>query len=736
MEKKSVAANSRKGKKAALVLPDAPARALDDPSLYINRELSLLAFQRRVLEEAEDGRNPLLERVKFLSILGSNLDEFFMVRVAGLVSQMDAGITDSGPDGMPPRAQLIAIRREMKRLSADAYKCLAGLHPELDEAGIRILDYSGLTETQLRVAANYFTEAAFPVLTPLAFDPGRPFPHISNLSLNLATLIRDTQGNERFARIKVPDSLPPLVPVNRAATPKQKRRRSQSHLEFVWLEQVIAAHLGSLFPGMQVLESHPFHVTRDADMAIKELEAEDLLESIEAGVRQRRFGSVVRLMVSEDMPPHILEILINNLEVEPSEIYRIKGPLSLSRLMHLYQVDRPDLKDTPFVPALPAALAQGGLEEDLFALIAHQDILLHHPFESFQPVVDFLKKAAHDPNVLAIKTCLYRTGRNSPIVQALLEAIEEEKQVATLVELKARFDEESNIEWARALEAEGVHVVYGLVGLKIHCKVAMVVRREGDRIARYVHLSTGNYNAVTAHLYTDIGMFTASEEVADDVTHLFNYLTGYSAKADYKRLLVAPVNLRSRMEAMIEREIEHQEKGRKGHLIFKTNALVDPEVIRLLYRASQAGVRIQLLVRGICSLRPGLAGISENIEVTSIVGRFLEHSRIYYFHNGGDEEVYLGSADLMQRNLDHRVEILFPLADDKLIARVRDELLKGYLSDTVNARRMLSDGSYVRKKAANGKPAVNCQESWIPKRRVVESHESAETLAIKHRPDD
>ena len=348
-----------------------------------------------------------------------------------------------------------------------------------------------------------------------------------------------------------------------------------------------------------------------------------------------------------------------------------------------------------------------------------RDILLHHPYESFQPVIDFLKKAAHDPNVLAIKICLYRTGRNSPIVQALLEAIEEEKQVATLVELKARFDEESNIEWAKALEAEGVHVVYGLIGLKIHCKVAMVVRREGERIARYVHLSTGNYNAVTAHLYTDLGMFTASEEVADDVSHLFNYLTGYSAKADYKRLLVSPVNLRARMEAMIEREIEHHKNGRKGHLIFKTNALVDPEMIRLLYRASEAGVRIQLLVRGICSLRPGLQGVSENIEVTSIVGRFLEHSRIYYFRNGGSEEVYLGSADLMPRNLDHRVEILFPLGDEKLVARVRDELLKGYLSDTANARRMLSDGLYVRKKPARGRAAFNCQESWIPKRRAV-----------------
>ena len=741
MDKKTVPPNSRKGKKAASPASDSPAlqlneAPLNDPSLYINRELSLLAFQRRVLEEAEDGRNPLLERVKFLSILGSNLNEFFMVRVAGLVSQMEAGIMDAGPDGMPPRAQLIAIRREMKRLVADSYKCLAGLHTELDEAGIRILDYSDLSEVQLRVATNYFTESAFPVLTPLAFDPGRPFPHISNLSLNLATLIRDSQGNERFARIKVPDSLPALVPVNRAAAPKQKRRRSQSHLEFVWLEQVIAAHLGWLFPGMQVLETHPFHVTRDAEMAIKELEAEDLLESIEAGVRQRRFGSVVRLMVGEDMPPHILEILMNNLEVEASEIYRIKGPLSLSRLMHLYQLDRPDLKDPPFVPALPAALAQAGPDEDLFALIKQQDILLHHPYESFQPVVDFLKKAAHDPNVLAIKTTLYRTGRNSPIVQALLEAIEEEKQVATLVELKARFDEESNIEWAKALEAEGVHVVYGLIGLKIHCKVAMVVRREGERIARYLHLSTGNYNAVTAHLYTDIGMFTANEEAADDATHLFNYLTGYSAKADYKRLLISPVNLRSRMEAMIEREIEHQRRGRQGHLIFKTNALVDPEMIRLLYRASQAGVRVHLLVRGICSLRPGVAGISENIEVTSIVGRFLEHSRIYYFHNGGDEEVYLGSADLMPRNLDHRVEILFPLGDEKLIARVRDELLERYLSDTVNARRMLSDGAYVRKKAAHGKPPVNCQESWLPKRRSAELHESAETMALKHRPDD
>jgi polyphosphate kinase len=389
--------------------------------------------------------------------------------------------------------------------------------------------------------------------------------------------------------------------------------------------------------------------------------------------------------------------------------------------MSLYSLDRSDLKDAPFVPAIPRALVQTAADEDIFALIARQDILLHHPFDSFQPVIDFLKKAAHNSGVLAIKACLYRVGRNSPVVEALLEAIEEDKQVAVLVELKARFDEESNIEWARKLEDEGVHVVYGLIGLKIHCKVTMVVRREGDRIARYVHLSTGNYNAVTAHLYTDIGMFTASEEVAEDVTHLFNYLTGYSAKVDYKRLLVSPVNLRERLMAMIEREIEHQKQGRDGHLIFKTNALVDHKFIRALYLASQAGVKIELLVRGICCLRPGLAGVSENIEVISIVGRFLEHSRAYYFRNGGEEEIYLGSADLMPRNLDHRVEVLFPLADSKLIARVHEDVLVRYLADTVKGRRMLPDGGYVRRKPADGKRALNSQESLIAKRRSGEN---------------
>ena len=701
--------------------PPPPAIDLHDPSLYINRELSLLAFQRRVLEEADDERNPLLERVKFLSIMGSNLDEFFMVRVAGLISQMDAGILDAGPDGMPPRAQLVAIRRDIKRLLADAYRCLSTkLYPGLEQAGIQILEYAQLNDTQLRVATNYFSETVFPVLTPLAFDPGRPFPHISNLSLNLAVLIRDPQDVEHFARVKVPDSLPALVPVNRSGKPTPGRKVSARRLEFVWLEQLIAAQLHSLFPGMEVIEAYPFHVTRDADMAIKELEAEDLLESIEEGVRQRRFGSVVRLMVSEEMPPKMLDILMSNMEVEPSDVYRVKGPVSLSRLMSLYNLERPDLKDVPFVPAIPSVLAEASAEEDIFALINRQDILLHHPFESFQPVIDLLNKAATDPGVLAIKACLYRVGRKSPVVQALLKATEEEKQVAVLVELKARFDEESNIEWARALEDVGVHVVYGLIGLKIHCKVSMIVRREGDRIARYVHLSTGNYNAVTAHFYTDIGMFTANEQIGVDVTHLFNYLTGYSAKSDYQRLLVAPVNLRSRMQAMIQREIDNQMNGRRGHLIFKMNALVDPETIRLLYRASQAGVRIQLLVRGICALRPGVPGVSDHIEVSSVVGRFLEHSRVYYFHNGGDEEVYLGSADLMQRNLDHRVEILFPLAGERNIARVREEILDTYLSDTAKARRMLPDGTYVRRQPSHGKAPVNAQESLLPKKKSAD----------------
>jgi polyphosphate kinase len=540
-------------------------------------------------------------------------------------------------------------------------------------------------------------------------DPGRPFPHISNLSLNLSVLIRDAEGEERFARIKVPPSLPQLVPLQ-----KPNRRRGSKSVTFIWIEQLIRAHLADLFPGMEVVACHYFHVTRDAELAIQEIEADDLLETVEEGVWQRRFGSVVRLVVDFGMPDSLLDVLRTNFETDDSELYRVDGPLALSRLRALLSLDRPDLKDRPFSP-LPLPQIQEG--EDIFAAIRRGDILVHHPYDSFQPVVDFLHAAAHDPDVLAIKMTLYRVGRNSPVVEALLEANEEGKQVAVVVELKARFDEESNIEWARALEREGVHVVYGLVGLKVHAKVALVIRREGNVMRRYIHLSTGNYNAVTAHLYTDLGFFTANSEIGEDATHLFNALTGYSAKSDYNKLLVAPTNLRKRVEEMIAREIEHAKAGREAKIIIKVNSLVDQRIIKLLYRASCAGVQVDLLARGICCLRPGLKGVSENIRVTSIVGRFLEHSRIFYFFNGGEEEIYLGSADMMPRNINRRVEVLFPITKPAIVRQIRDRLLSVYLEDNVKARRMNADGSYSRLQPKKGGRLVNSQLALLRVKR-------------------
>ncbi|MBP7689061.1 MAG: polyphosphate kinase 1, partial [Thermoflexales bacterium] len=550
--------------------------SLDDAKLYINRELSQLEFFRRVLDEAKNEHNPLLERVKFLSIVGSNLDEFYMVRVAGLRQQIAAGLIDPSADGATPAEQLAAIRKAASRLMAESRVCLQDqLMPALDQAGVHILDYAQLNEGQRVKVDEYFDQVVFPVLTPLAFDPGRPFPHISNLSLNLAVIIRDRKGQERFARIKVPDTLARFTPIKRSSGSVRKDGTVPYHHYFVWLEQLIIAHLNRLFPGMEVVEAHPFRVVRDADIDIQELEASDLLESMEESVRQRRFGSVVRVAVNNAMPAHIRDILIENLEMDRNDLYPIDGPLGLSSLMSLYSIDRHELKETPFVPAMPAPLRGKNYNNDLFGAIRRQDILLHHPYDSFGPVVDFLKTAARDPDVLAIKQTLYRAGRNSPVVEALLEASQNGKQVAVLVELKARFDEESNIGWAKALEAEGVHVVYGLLGLKTHSKIAMVVRKEGEGIRRYLHLSTGNYNAVTANLYTDIGFFTVDEAIGADATDLFNYLTGYSVKTDYRKLLVAPINLRSRMAELIQREIEHQRKYKNGHLIFKMNALVD-----------------------------------------------------------------------------------------------------------------------------------------------------------------
>jgi len=691
---------------------------LDDPSLYLNRELSLLSFQARVLEEAQDEQNPLLERVKFLSIIGSNLDEFFMVRVAGLKSQLESGALESGPDGMAPAQELTAIRERVTQLYKDGQDCLRQILPQLNKEGIHVIDYAHLSEADAATANSYFSDTVFPTLTPLAFDPGRPFPHISNLSLNLAVLIRDSQGTEHFARVKVPDSLPQLVNLNALKQEAKKESKSKSKtppktLHFVWLEQLIIHNLQALFPGMEVLEAHPFHVTRDADTAIQQLEAGDLLESVEEGVWQRRFADVVRLEVNHAISGDVLDILLKNLEIEHEDVYKMNGPLALVRVKHLLSIDRPDLKDKPFVPALVPALQPQEEGEDIFCAIRRQDVLLHHPFDSFQPVVAFLQKAARDPNVLAIKITLYRVGRNAPVVEALLEAIENGKQVAVLVELKARFDEESNIEWARKLEREGVHVVYGLMNLKVHCKAALVVRQDKDRIRRYVHLSTGNYNAVTAQLYTDLGLLTCDEAIGEDCTDLFNYLTGYSAKTEYQKLLVAPVNLRDQLEQLIRREIEHHKKDGQGHLVLKMNALIDRRMIKLLYEASQAGVKVDLLVRGMCSLRPGIAGVSENIQVTSIVGRFLEHSRIFYFRNGGNDEIYMGSADMMPRNLNRRVELLFPVQDPKLVRYLRDAVLATYLKEVVKARHMNSDGTYVRDPQHTHRRELNSQDWFI-----------------------
>ena len=691
---------------------------LNNPELFINRELSMLEFQRRVMQEAWDNSNPLLERVKFVAILGSNLDEFFMVRVAGLKKQVAAGVIKVPADGLTAAEQLAEIRKVTLGLMADARECLRHeLIPQLDQAGIHILDYDDLKGRQQENVDTYFKEVVFPVLTPMAFDPGHPFPHISNLSLNLAVVIRSRSGHEQFARLKVPATLPRIVPVKRSSGGHRKDGTIPHSHYFVWLEQLIAKNLYQLFPGMEVLESHPFRITRDADMTIQELEASDLLETMEESVRMRRFGSVVRMTVNEAMPTHIREILIENLEMDRRDLYTLDGPLAISNLWGLHSIDRYDLKDKPFKPYIPKQLRKDSqFEGDIFAAIRQGDIFLHHPYDSFIPIVEFINQAARDPDVLAIKQTLYRVGRNSPVVKALMRARENGKQVAVLVELKARFDEESNIGWTRMLENEGVHVVYGLLGLKTHSKTLLVVRQEGENIRRYMHLATGNYNAVTAQLYEDIGIFTCDDEIGADATDLFNYLTGYSDKNDYRKLLVAPINLRERMEELIKREMKHQANGMGGHLVFKMNSLVDPPMIRLLYEASMVGVKIDLIIRGICCLRPGIPGLSENIRVMSVVGRFLEHSRIYYFKNGGNEQIYLGSADLMPRNINRRVEVLFPVQDQRIIRYLHDEVLALYEVANQKVRLLQPDGEYINLEPKGSAKLIDVQDYLIHSR--------------------
>jgi len=635
--------------------------------------------------------------------------------------QRDTGVTSLTADGMTPARQLAEIRPKAQALMETARECwLNSLIPQLRANGIFVLNYNELSPKQRENADNYFHEVIYPVLTPLAVDPGHPFPHISNLSLNLAVRVRGKDGQKRFARIKVPPSLPQLVPIKRSSGGVRSDGTAPKRHYFVALAQLIKANLGSLFPGMEMIDAHSFHITRNSDMEIQELEALDLLDTIEESVRKRRFGAVVRMLVQPDMPADIKKFLIENLKVDPNDVYVLHSPLVTSSLMELTRIDRPDLKDKPFFSAMPQPLRNLAELEDaqLFSALKQKNILLHHPYDSFSPVVEFLRSAARDPDVLAIKQTLYREGKNSPVVNSLLEASREYgKQVAVLVELKARFDEESNIIWAKLLEDEGVHVTYGLLGLKTHSKVALVVRKEGNHINRYLHLGTGNYNHITANLYEDLGMFTCDEEIGADASDLFNYLTGYSTRETYRKLLVAPVNMRSRFVELINQEIEHAKNGRGGLIVFKMNSLVDPPMIRLLYEASQAGVKIELIVRGICGLRPGIPGVSENIRVVSIVGRFLEHSRIYYFHNAGDEKIYMGSADLMPRNLNQRVEVLFPVEDIRMIRYIHDEILCTYLSDNVKARQMHSDGTYTYRKAKPGEALVNAQETFIQRAR-------------------
>ncbi len=688
---------------------------LDRPELYINREISSLAFIRRVLDEAHLDRHPPLECIKFLGIVSALVDEFCMVRLAGLKDQQTAQVTDAGPDGMLPSEQIAALRPEIQAIFHEqTHRLRDELLPALAERNVFVLDYAQLTRAQLAAVSAYFRDAVFPVLTPLGVDPGHPFPHISNRSLNLAVVLRDVEAGDLFARLKVPSTLRRLVPVPLTGRERNRTAKSgmnQQRYAFVWLEQVIAAHLEMLFPGIEIVASYPFRVVRDADFDIQRDEAGDLLETVKHGLRERKFGSVVSLIVRADMPEAVRDLLCENLEIEDSDVYERDGPLGLSDLNELADIERPDLKDQPLAPRPRPELRHA---VDPFVAIQRGDLLLHHPYDTFSSVAEFIQAAARDPHVVAIKQTLYRVGVNSPIVQALLEANERGKQVAVLVELKARFDEENNIEWATTLESAGVHVVYGQIDLKTHAKVALVVRRERDGLRRYIHLGTGNYNASTARIYEDYALLTCNPELGADASNLFNALTGYARGMHYNKLLVAPDTLRAGLLERIEREIKQHLSGGQGRLFFKVNSLVDPEIIQALYRASQAGVQIDLIVRGICCLRPGIPGVSNNIRVRSLVGRFLEHSRVFYFANGGldEDELFLGSADLMPRNLDHRVEVLFPVMDPTWRTYLRDVALPAYLRDTVNARVLKKDGSYVRVMPANDELPFDVQ-AWF-----------------------
>lgn len=709
-------ATDGKGKRADPVAPRLDLPPLE-PALFINRELSWLEFNRRVLQEALEEGTPLLERAKFLAIFSNNLDEFFMIRVAGVKRKLTAGVGDAGPDGRTPSAQLAAIRRTTQELlDRQASIWSADVLPALARHDVAVVPYERLDQDERGALATRFERDIFPVLTPQAIDRGRRFPHVSNRSLNLIVSLRLPVG-QRFARVKIPAPLPRLVPVPSAAA--RGDNGSAPH-RFTWLEQVVAAHLPRLFPGADVLGCYPFHVTRDSDIEWDEEEDSDddqttLMTTMRESVAQRAFGPVVRLMIDRSMPDDVRDWLVEHLNAGERDLYVVDGPLAMEDLFELAALDRPDLKDRPFLPApLPAFDAGGpdGSAPDLFAVLRERDVLVHHPYQSFAAVADFVRAASIDPDVIAIKQTLYRIGDDSPLIPALIDARDDDTQVAVLVELKARFDEENNITWAEELEHHGVHVAYGLMGLKTHCKATLVVRREPSGLRRYVHLGTGNYNAGTARLYEDLGLFSARDDLGSDVAELFNALTGYAEQVRYRTLWVAPTELRERILAAIAREVRAHRRDGGGRLVFKVNALVDRTIIRALYAASREGVEIDLIVRGPCSLRPGVPGWSETVRVVSIVGRFLEHSRVYYFRNSGGDEIYLGSADLMERNLDRRVEVVFPVEDANLKRELRDVVLPAYLRDTVNARRLQTDGTYAGVEPKDGSPPFDAQ-AWL-----------------------
>ncbi len=680
----------------------APEDRLKDRALYFNREISWLAFNRRVLEEALDPSWPLLERLKFLCIFHSNLDEFFMIRVSGLHDQLEASVTERSADGLSPNEQLRAIGEIVRRDGAIAMRALTeDIMPKLAENGVRIVRWDAIEADHRKDLTAYFENVVFPILTPLAFDPAHPFPFLSNLSLSLAIELSEKEdGRAHFARVKVPPSLPRLLPI----------APESGSSDFILMEDLIEAHLPHLFPGMKFRGTSSFRVTRDADMEIREDEAGDLLRSVAENVRRRRFGAAIRLEVDNRCPERVRELLRGQLELETDDVYEIPGPLGVSDLLSLLRLERPDLKDTPCVAASSSLFSA---PRSAFETIRKADVLLHHPYDSFDPVMRFLDDAADDPDVLAIKMTLYRTGTDSPIVAALARAAENGKQVAVLVELQARFDEEKNIQWAQSLERAGVHVAYGVEGLKTHAKIALVVRREGNSMRRYVHVGTGNYNRVTAKVYTDLGLFSARPEFGHDASELFNVLTGFSKRTKYKRFSVAPFSLHEKVLALIAREEEKAREGRPASIVAKMNSLVDANVIRALYRASGAGVPITLAVRGICCLRPGISGISDRISVSSVVGRFLEHSRCFSFGVGEEEEIYISSADWMPRNFFRRVELMVPILDEKAKEKIRQEVLEPLVHDNSRARDLLPDGEYVRRTPPSAENRIDAQQNLL-----------------------